>query len=132
MIARGLVVGADRGHADRPTEAHAPMSEHLKPFAFRPGQSGNGRPKGSRNKLSEALLDDLYAEWQEQGRDAIKKMAEKTPGDFVKVVASLMPKVIGVGNAPLADLSDEELDRLIMYVQVLSAEDERVAIEGGS
>jgi hypothetical protein len=108
------------------------MSEHLKPYAFRPGQSGNpnGRPKGSRNKLSEALVDDLYAEWQEQGRDAIKKMAEKTPGDFVKVVASLLPKVIGVGNAPLADLSDEELDRLITYVQVLIAEDERV--EGGS
>jgi hypothetical protein len=108
------------------------MSEHLKPFAFRPGQSGNpnGRPKGSRNKLSEALLDDLYAERQEQGREAIKKMAEKTPGDFVKVVASLMPKVIGVQNGPLTDLSDEELDRLIMYVQVLNAENDQIAIEG--
>jgi hypothetical protein len=35
-------------------------------------------------------------------------------------------------HGPLTDLSDEELDRLLMYVQVLIAEDERIAIEGGS
>ncbi len=94
------------------------MSEHLRQFAFKPGQSGNpaGRPKGSRNKLAEALLDDLYAEWQEQGRDAIKKMAEKNPGDFVKVVASTMPKLVGLDSDPLTALSDAELREILEFL----------------
>jgi hypothetical protein len=77
------------------------MSEHLKQFAFKPGQSGNpaGRPKGSRNKLAEALLDDLYTEWQEQGRDAIKKMAEKNPGDFVNWWRRPCPKLLALRTA---------------------------------
>jgi Family of unknown function (DUF5681) len=51
--------------------------EHLKRFAFKPGQSGNpnGRPKGSRNMLAETFLADVYAEWDNGGKEAIKKMA---------------------------------------------------------
>jgi hypothetical protein len=95
------------------------MSEHLRRFTFKPGQSGNpaGRPRGSRNKLAEALLDDLYAEWQEQGRDAIKKIAEKNPGDFVKVVASTMPKIVGFDSNPLTGLSDRELSEMIEFIE---------------
>ena len=42
------------------------MSKQLKKYAFKPGQSGNpaGRPKGSRNKLAETFLADVYAEWE--------------------------------------------------------------------
>jgi hypothetical protein len=96
------------------------MSQHLRQFAFKPGQSGNpaGRPKGSRNKLAEALLDDLYAEWQEQGRDAIKRMAEKNPGDFVKVVASTMPKLVGFDSDPLTGLSDTELREYLEFIDI--------------
>ena len=53
------------------------MTDHLKPFAFKPGQSGdpNRQPKGSRNKLSEALLNDLCGMARAR-EEAIKKMAE--------------------------------------------------------
>ena len=105
-------------HNRQGVDAHTAISQHLKQFAFKPGQSGNpaGRPKGSRNKLAEALLDDLYAEWQEQGRDAIKKMAEKNPGDFVKVVASTMPKLVGFDSDPLTALSDAELREILEFL----------------
>jgi hypothetical protein len=40
----------------------------------RPFKSGNpGRPKGSRNKLGEAFLDALHADWQEHGTEAIAR-----------------------------------------------------------
>ena len=59
-----------------------------------PGQSGNpaGRPKGSRQKLSEGFLSDLAEHWQEHGKDAISRACEKSPVEYLRVVASLMPK----------------------------------------
>jgi hypothetical protein len=52
-----------------------------------PGQSGNsaGRPKGSRNKLGEQFLTDLYADWVENGVAAIKKVRETRPEIYLKV-----------------------------------------------
>ena len=88
------------------------MSDHLKPYAFKPGQSGNpnGRPKGSRNKFSEEFLDDFREVWAEEGSNAIKAMAKDRPGDFVRVAAMLVPKELLLGRSnPLADLSDDEL-----------------------
>jgi hypothetical protein len=100
---------------------------HLKRFAFRPGQSGNpnGRPKGSRNRISELLLDDLCTAWAEHGRDAIARMLNQRPGEFVKVVASLVPRELLVGEAsPLASLSDDDLETLIATVRALQARSE--------
>lgn len=60
---------------------------------FQPGQSGNpaGRPKGTRNKLSENFVAALYADFEEHGIQAIQDMRVEKPGDYVKVVASLIP-----------------------------------------
>lgn len=60
---------------------------------FKPGQSGNpaGRPKGTRNKLSENFVAALYADFEEHGIRAIQDMRTEKPGDYVKVVASLIP-----------------------------------------
>ncbi len=39
---------------------------------FLPGNNGGtGRPKGSRNKLGEAFIDDLYQDWQANGAETI-------------------------------------------------------------
>ena len=43
-------------------------------------------------------------------------MAELTPGDFVKVVASTMPKLVGFDSDPLTALSDRELSEIIEYL----------------
>jgi hypothetical protein len=106
--------------------ANNPMPKrHLKQFAFRPGQSGNpnGRPKGSRNRIAELLLDDLCTAWAEHGRDAIARMLNQRPGDFVKVVASLVPRELLVGEtSTLASLSDHDLETLIGSVRALQAQ----------
>jgi Family of unknown function (DUF5681) len=63
---------------------------------WRPGQSGNpaGRRPGSRNKLSEDFLLRLHATWLEHGDRALAAMAVNDPSNFVRVVASLMPRQI--------------------------------------
>ena len=83
-------------------------------------KGGPGRPEGSRNKLTEAFYIDLHEAWKAKGASAIDKMIEERPGDFVRVVASQMPKEMTI-KTPLVDLSDDELADLITAVRTLTA-----------
>ena len=96
----------------------APLREH----AYLPGQSGNpaGRPKGSRNKLTTEFFDDFHAAWEAHGAQALKEVAEKSPRDFVRAAAMLMPKEFEI-KSPLNELTDADLADLITTVQSLIA-----------
>lgn len=75
-----------------------------------PFKKGNpGRQKGSRNKLGEAFLDDLYADWQENGKRVIEVVRAEKPDQYLKVVASILPKDLNVNVNKYDDLTDEEL-----------------------
>ena len=84
---------------------------------FKPGQSGNpkGRPKGSRNKLSEDFFRDLSEAWTAFGKPALMTAAWTHPVEFVRVVAQLMPKDVEatVTNIRAERMSDDELEALI-------------------
>src|SRR5262249_3656895 len=60
---------------------------------FQLGHTGmGGRPRGARNKLGEALLADLLADWQDHGAAAIAEMRVRDPSGYVRVVANLLPR----------------------------------------
>ena len=63
---------------------------------FQSGNIGGGRPKGSRNKLGEAFLEDLRDAWNEHGTEALKRCAIEEPAQFCRIVASLMPKDVNL------------------------------------
>ena len=80
---------------------------------FKPGQSGNplGRPKGARSKLGEAFLEDMLADWEEHGKVVIEAVRADKPDQYLKVVASILPKELNVKVNELDDLTDDQLAR---------------------
>jgi len=53
---------------------------------------GPGRPLGSKNKLSEFFLFELADHFEEHGRDAIEQVFRDRPGEYLRIIASLIPK----------------------------------------
>jgi hypothetical protein len=49
-----------------------------------------GRPKGARNKLSEAFIDDIYEDWKQHGIQVIREVRETRPSDYLKICALLV------------------------------------------
>ena len=78
---------------------------------FQPGNNQNpaGRPKGSKNKLSEAFLADVAKAWEEQGMAVIQRVIDERPQDFLKVVANILPKDVNMRVTQLDEMSDEQL-----------------------
>ena len=82
---------------------------------WQPGQSGNpnGRPKGSRNRISEACLKALADDFDAHGTSVIETVRTERPHDYLKIVASLVPKQMEIedkrAQRRAEDLSDDEL-----------------------
>ncbi len=87
------------------------------------GQSGNptGKQKGTRNKLSEDFIKDLYAAWETHGKEALKVVATEKHADFVKVVAGLLPKEVQIKDE-LSEFSDEQLAALAALIGTLAVD----------
>lgn len=96
--------------SDDPADTNAPKPRG-RPFQV--GQVANpaGRPKGSRNKLGEAFLEALHADFEQHGAETIQRVREERPQDYLKVVASLLPRELKVET--VADLPDDQLDERI-------------------
>ena len=97
---------------DAPTSATASTEPNQKRSTlFQQGQSGNpkGRKPGSKQKLADAFVDDMYTAWKTRGRAAIEQVIDERPHEFIKAVASLMPKEVTIRTEIVQELSDDEL-----------------------
>lgn len=83
-----------------------------------PFQKGNGgRPKGSRNALGEAFLEAMHEDFQAHGVEAIVKVREEKPDQYLKVIASILPKDLNVNINNMDALSDDELRARIRQLE---------------
>ncbi len=79
---------------------------------FKPGNPGNGgRPKGARNKLSEAFLhalnttfEELTAEDKPAGIESLRQLRDKQPAQYHNVIAKLMPKLMELSGPDGGDI----------------------------
>jgi hypothetical protein len=109
-----MTIEPDGTVAEKPAEP-VPAKRPANGRLWVKGQSGNpaGRPKGSRAKLASQYFDDLYAEWQVRGADALRQMAMHDPSGFVKLYASVLPRELILKSLSLnvsAELSDRGRD----------------------
>src|SRR5438067_11430925 len=81
-----------------------------------------GRRPGTRNRLSQEFLVVLLAEFEAHGAEAVRICRTERPSDFVKIVASLLPREIDIQDNTLADVSDADLESFIEYARQRIAE----------
>src|SRR5215471_4820862 len=91
---------------------------------WQPGESGNptGRLRGSRNKLSEAVICALLRDFSKHGEKAIAKVRRTQPAAYLKVLALLVSREHKVEHRnPVKDMTDEQLERSIELIQEMIA-----------
>lgn len=104
----------------------------LAPYRFKPGDVGNpaGRPKGSRNKITELFLQKLHADFEQHGTAVIEEVRKKRPEAYLAAVAQLVPRQTEKIESPFINLSDEELDMLEQFLKSSRAKNVTPVIEG--
>ena len=85
---------------------------------FLTGNSGGGRRKGSRNKLTERFLDTIADDFAEHGADAIAKVRVSDPIAYLKIVGSLVPRelILQREEAPAINLIEATHEELVEYI----------------
>ena len=86
------------------------------------GVSGNpaGRPRGSRNALSEEVICALLRDFRKHGEKAIAKVRRDQPGIYLKVLALLIPRQDKLEHSnAIKEMKDEEIESAIAILKAM-------------
>ena len=98
--------------------ADAPFNNGEKTTLFQPGNKlGKGRPKGARNKLGEDFVQALQESFNQHGAETIETVRTERPHEYLKVVASILPKELNVRTDALDEMSDDDLASMLDAVR---------------
>jgi hypothetical protein len=76
-------------------------------------RGGPGRPKGSRTRLQEFVIEILDEDFREHGKDVLERVRAKWPQIYLTAVISLLPKQQQIEKlSPFSDISDQELQMI--------------------
>lgn len=81
---------------------------------IKPGEvrNPNGRPKGARSKLGEQFIKAMLEDFEKNGVAAIAVVRDTKPDQYIKVIASILPKEIEAGEQ-LAQFLKESRDAAV-------------------
>ena len=100
---------------------------------FEKGNSlGKGRPKGSKNKLAEDFLGKLANDFKEHGEKAIQTMRQEDNTQYVKTVASLIPKDMNIDLGESANQLLGDTEAVTRLVGILDAARKRGSAGAGN
>ena len=71
------------------------MTERDDQGRFLPGHDGlpgAGRPKGSKQSLSDQFIYDLAELWEREGKNILTQMATEKPSELVRAVTRVLPR----------------------------------------
>ena len=88
-------------------------------WQFQPGVSGNpaGRPKSSKNRLTESFLVKISAAFEAHGESCIERVVSENPAAFLTLIRQIMPKDLIIRaemnvNQSALDLSSVQRERI--------------------
>src|SRR5262245_55138670 len=87
---------------------------------WRRGQSGNpaGRPRGSRNALSEEVICALLRDFRQHGQKAVARVRQTQPAAYLKILALLVPREMKVEHSGgVKAMTDEEIAATITAIE---------------
>jgi hypothetical protein len=92
-----------------------PTAAKQRGVPFKPGVSPNpaGRPKGSRNKLGEAFIQAMHDDFLDHGPKVIEAVRNEKPDQYLKVIASILPKQLEIKDSAFDGISDEQLAAIV-------------------
>src|SRR5262245_26027155 len=89
---------------------------------FAPGYSGNpgGSPEATRRAFNKRFLLDLAEDWQQHGREVLKRVRRESPASYLKVCAMLVPREMKVEHSGgVKAMTDEQIEATIEAIQAM-------------
>jgi hypothetical protein len=80
-----------------------------------------GRKKGARNRLHADFVVALQEHFQEQGKAAIEIVYRESPKEYLKIIASVLPKEFILEDGRLESMGDEELEQYLAEIRRLKS-----------
>lgn len=92
-------------------------------------KGSGGRPAGARAKLQAVFVEALEKDFHEHGEGVIRIVRAEKPAEYLKIVASILPKEFVLSEGELDTMSDDDLLEALKVVREAKAARESEALQ---